>query len=107
MLTPDVGYTNCTTAINMATHAHYDLSQILTATLSVDVSALAMFIPSPVILWSSAMGIGLGVASSFPAASQVLIAACKAVEASSRAWAIVGRRVAQRSTTTQESSYFL
>jgi hypothetical protein len=44
MLTPDVGYTNCTTAINMATHAHYDLSQILTATLSVDVSALAMLL---------------------------------------------------------------
>ena len=44
MLTPDVGYSNCTTAINMATHVHYDLSQILTATLSVDVSALAMLL---------------------------------------------------------------
>ena len=34
-------------------------------------------------------------ASSLPAASQVFIAACRAKEASSRAWAIVGRRVAQ------------
>ena len=31
-------------------------------------SALAMFIPSHAVLWSSAMGIGLGVASSYPAA---------------------------------------
>ena len=42
-------------------------------------------------------------ASSLPAASQVFIAACKAVEASSRAWAMVGRRV--RSTTSQASCY--
>jgi len=32
------------------------------------VSAMCMFIPSPALLWSSAMGVGLGVASSFPAA---------------------------------------
>ena len=40
-------------------------------------------------------------ASSLPAASQVLIAACRAVDASSRAWAIVGKRVAQRSIASQ------
>ena len=37
-------------------------------TLCCIVSALCMFIPSHALLWSSAMGLGLGVASSFPAA---------------------------------------
>ena len=37
-------------------------------TLCCIVSALAMSVPSHALLWSSAMGLGLGVASSFPAA---------------------------------------
>jgi MFS family permease len=37
-------------------------------TLCCVASALAMFVPSAAVLWSSAMGIGLGVSSSYPAA---------------------------------------
>lgn len=40
-------------------------------TLCCVISALAMFVPSHALLWSSAMGVGLGVASSFPAAVTV------------------------------------
>ena len=40
-------------------------------TLCCVVSALALFVPSNALLWSAAMGVGLGVASSYPAAVSV------------------------------------
>ena len=67
---------NFWTAMSMGRIAWALLSGFITSawpclfanTLCCIVSALAMAVPSQTLLWSSAVGIGLGVASSFPAA---------------------------------------
>ena len=54
-------------------------------TLCCILSAMCMSLPSQAVLWSSAMGIGLGVASSFPAVSQPLCRPTAAPRARARA----------------------